>query len=172
MKRIVALIDFSDVTPGVIRLARDMARAFNCELSLLHVVESQSDFADAEDPQDVSTQAHALGARHREMEILGMELKKEGVDATTTIAKAPHDRVDSKILEEIVRLSPDLIVIGSHGHGRLYRLLCGSASDTVVRKAVCPVVLVPKSHGKRNSTAGTMPVSGINGHVPTNPTSS
>jgi len=32
MKRIMALIDFSDVTPAVVRIARDMARAFNCEM--------------------------------------------------------------------------------------------------------------------------------------------
>jgi nucleotide-binding universal stress UspA family protein len=36
----------------------------------------------------------------------------------------------------------DLIVIGSHGHGRLRRLFRGSVSDEVVRRARCPVLVV------------------------------
>jgi nucleotide-binding universal stress UspA family protein len=42
----------------------------------------------------------------------------------------------------------DLIVIGSHGHGRLRRLLRGSRTDEVVRHAQCPVLVVkaPATH--------------------------
>ncbi|MBP3954881.1 universal stress protein [Gemmata sp. G18] len=36
----------------------------------------------------------------------------------------------------------DLIVIGSHGHGRLRRLFRGSITDGVVRRARCPVLVV------------------------------
>ena len=36
----------------------------------------------------------------------------------------------------------DLIVIGSHGHGRLRRLFRGSLTDEVVRHARCPVLVV------------------------------
>ena len=36
----------------------------------------------------------------------------------------------------------DLIVIGSHGHGRFRRLLRGSLTDEVVRNAHCPVLVV------------------------------
>lgn len=37
---------------------------------------------------------------------------------------------------------PDVIVIGSHGHGVLKRLLMGSVSHYVVTHAPCPVLLV------------------------------
>jgi nucleotide-binding universal stress UspA family protein len=36
----------------------------------------------------------------------------------------------------------DLIVLGSHGHGRLRRLLRGSLTEEVVRNAHCPVLVV------------------------------
>ena len=36
----------------------------------------------------------------------------------------------------------DLLVLGSHGHGRLHHAL-GSVSDDCVRQATCPVVIVP-----------------------------
>lgn len=143
VKRIMALIDFSEWTPTIVKLARDMARAFNSELHLVHIAESE--FVESEVQEDVSPQAIANRAHHREMEILGMALKKEGVNAVTRIipAKAPRDTVAGKILQEVARFSPDLIVIGTHGHGRLHQWLAGSVTDTVVRKAHCPVLLVP-----------------------------
>jgi len=48
--------------------------------------------------------------------------------------------------EEIVRLAEELgmslIVVGSRGLGRIRRLLIGSVSDSVVRRAHCPVLVV------------------------------
>lgn len=145
MKRILALIDFSQVTPAVVKIGRDMARAFNCELLLVHVAESESDAIDGESRDDLLPQAVSGRSHYREMEILAMGMKKEGVNAVTQIVRAilPGDSVIRKILQELARLSPDLIVVGSHGHGRLYQLLAGSVADTVVRKATCPVVIVP-----------------------------
>ncbi|MCO1578396.1 universal stress protein [Crossiella sp. SN42] len=37
----------------------------------------------------------------------------------------------------------DLLVVGSHGHGRLYRAVLGSISAECIRKATCPVVVIP-----------------------------
>jgi nucleotide-binding universal stress UspA family protein len=36
----------------------------------------------------------------------------------------------------------DLVIVGSHGRGRLGRLLLGSVSEAVVRRAPCPVLVV------------------------------
>lgn len=48
--------------------------------------------------------------------------------------------------EEIVRLSEEieagLIILGSRGHGGVRRALMGSVSDSVVRHAHCPVMIV------------------------------
>jgi nucleotide-binding universal stress UspA family protein len=46
------------------------------------------------------------------------------------------------IVGMLERFGCDLIVIGSHGHGRLRRLLRGSLTDEVVRHAHCPVLVV------------------------------
>jgi nucleotide-binding universal stress UspA family protein len=40
----------------------------------------------------------------------------------------------------------DVIVVGSHGHGVLKRMLMGSVSQHVVHHAPCPVLLVRASH--------------------------
>ncbi len=63
----------------------------------------------------------------------------------------PQIRVDHRIAEgdpadEILRLSEllhcDLVVMGTHGRTGLGRFLTGSVAEAVLRKAVCPVLVV------------------------------
>ena len=37
----------------------------------------------------------------------------------------------------------DLLVLGSHGHSRVRHTVLGSVSEECIRKAVCPVVVIP-----------------------------
>ncbi len=76
------------------------------------------------------------------------ELAKQVEDAGGTVAEA-HLRMDthgSMEDENIVglaeELGADLIVIGSRGLGGMKRLLMGSVSESVVRHAHCPVLVV------------------------------
>ena len=43
----------------------------------------------------------------------------------------------------------DLLVLGSHGHGRLYHAVVGSVTEECIRAATCPVVVVPVPHRER-----------------------
>jgi nucleotide-binding universal stress UspA family protein len=43
----------------------------------------------------------------------------------------------------------DLLVLGSHGHGRVFHAVLGSVADECIRAAVCPVVIVPVPHAER-----------------------
>jgi len=138
MKLIVALIDFSEVTPELITLAGRVARGMNSKLTLLHVAMPDPDFVgDSRNP-------------HRKLEILELELKKLGVDAASVIVHGDSlsGNPVRKIVDEVDRLTPDLVVMGSHGHGRLYEMLVGSVTNAVVRKVRRPVLLVPSQGGK------------------------
>jgi len=63
-----------------------------------------------------------------------------GVDATALMVQG---QTAESILKEADRLKAELIVIGSHGHGAVHHLLVGSVSEHVLRKAKCPVLVVP-----------------------------
>ncbi|HZK82182.1 MAG TPA: universal stress protein [Humisphaera sp.] len=147
MKRILALIDFSSVTAAVVKIARDLARAFDGELTLVHVVQTESDFDDAAVEENRAGLAVTRLAHQREMEILTIALRKEGITVAAHVveARSPGENVIGKILKELAKLSPDLVVLGSHGHGRLYQLLVGSVTDTVIHKVAYPVLIVPSS---------------------------
>jgi nucleotide-binding universal stress UspA family protein len=49
----------------------------------------------------------------------------------------------SVILARAAALKADYIVLGSHGHGAVFDLLVGSTTQGVLRKAPCPVLVVP-----------------------------
>jgi nucleotide-binding universal stress UspA family protein len=54
----------------------------------------------------------------------------------------------SDVLTEAARAA-DLLVLGSHGHSRVRRTVLGSISEACVRKASCPVVVIPVPVPKR-----------------------
>ena len=47
------------------------------------------------------------------------------------------------IMDLATELGVDLIVVGTHGRRGLERLLLGSVAEAVVRRATCPVLVVP-----------------------------
>jgi nucleotide-binding universal stress UspA family protein len=46
-------------------------------------------------------------------------------------------------------IDADVLVLGSHGHGRLFHAVVGSVAEQCIRNATCPVVVVPVPHPKR-----------------------
>jgi nucleotide-binding universal stress UspA family protein len=47
------------------------------------------------------------------------------------------------IIEYAKEHAIDLIVIGTHGHGAFAALLIGSVAEGLVRKAICPTLVIP-----------------------------
>jgi nucleotide-binding universal stress UspA family protein len=51
-----------------------------------------------------------------------------------------------EIIEQAKTCAADYIVIGSHGHTAFYDLLVGSTANGVLKRAKCPVLIVPPPH--------------------------
>jgi nucleotide-binding universal stress UspA family protein len=47
----------------------------------------------------------------------------------------------------------DLLVLGSHGHSRVRHTVLGSVSEDCIRKAACPVVVIPVPVDRHEPTA-------------------
>jgi nucleotide-binding universal stress UspA family protein len=71
-----------------------------------------------------------------------------GISVTTKVIEGiPKDA----IVQEAQDWSADLIVLGSHGYGRVRRLLLGSVAGAVVAKAPCSVQVVRARHLLENA---------------------
>jgi len=155
MRKILALIDFSDVTSAVLTTTINVARAFNAKLVLLHVATPEADREAHRERKDVSRHAVAAEMRrnHRALHIMELQCRKLGVAATALLVRGTSmgGNPIPKIMREVRKIKPDLIVVGSHGHKALCELLVGSVTAAVIRKAPCPVLLVP-SRERREKT--------------------
>lgn len=144
MKTIMAAVDLSDHSEMVARCALSLAGPED-KLYLVHVAQPNPDFIGYEMGPDTvrDVMAHSLQAEHRALHQLKEGLA-DGEDPRLTALLIQGPTVD-KILEERERLEADLLVLGSHGHGALYHLLTGSVTEGVLKKAACPVLVVPVS---------------------------
>ncbi|HZR05641.1 MAG TPA: universal stress protein [Candidatus Udaeobacter sp.] len=160
MKCILVPIDFSDVAPRVIDLARQLAKALGAEIHLIHVKELTA----AARP---GTLGYGLAgmpelAPMSGVPVPGFEPMPETIpedegqkskltrwqeeiaqDGIKVSLHQPAGAVAEEILNEADKLNTDLIVMGRHGHGAMYNLLVGSATKGVLKHSTRPVLLVP-----------------------------
>lgn len=142
MKKILAALDFSDITGAVVDAAASLADVYAAELTLVHVAAPDPEFVGYEPGPDTvrDTRAKQLRGEHRELQAHAEALRARGIDARALLIQGP---TVATLLEETRRIGADALVLGSHGHGALHRALLGSVSEGVVRGARLPVLLVP-----------------------------
>ena len=140
--KILVAIDFSEAASRVLSEARSYAKSFSAEVVLIHVAAPDPDFVGYEPgPQSVRDRvAKGFRTEHQTLQREAEEFRKLGIEATPLLVQG---RTSQTILEEAERLGADLIILGSHGHGAVYQMLVGSVSEGVLRKATCPVLVVP-----------------------------
>lgn len=146
VQKILVPVDFSKHARRALVHARSLADAFGGRLTLLHVIEEKLHPAfygialrsiyDA----DPFIEDKALAHLKKEFGAIGGQ--EEEADFVVRYGVAP-----GQILDVAAEISPDLIVMGTHGLTGLDRFLMGSVAEKVVRRAPCPVFTV-KSFGK------------------------
>ena len=142
MKKILVPVDFSDITQKVIEKGSELACAFKGELRIIHVAAPPPEFVGPRvGPQVVRDQrAKELRNEHKLLQKYATGLQKEGINAKALLIQGP---TISTILEQIENFQADFVVMGSHGRIALYRVLLGSVIEGVIRKTVCPVIVIP-----------------------------
>ncbi len=85
-------------------------------------------------------------AERQALQDLRKKLSEAGIDATALNIEGP---IIDKLLLEIDRLDIDLVIIGSHAPSFLRDLFFGSTTKEVMRKAPCPVLVLPSTWDER-----------------------
>jgi nucleotide-binding universal stress UspA family protein len=134
--------DFSDVAEGAFAHAAHLALQHNATIHVFNVVGPEA--ADAPNPMDFLPMASAeAGAseesvQHVEVQTVTQERGTVPVIYAQTDDATPADAIVERADEHDV----DLVVMGTHGRRGMDRLLSGSVSEEVVRRAPCPVFTV------------------------------
>lgn len=149
MKILLVPVDFSAVTEKVIESAVALAKAFRGQVTLLHVIQppvvAGGEYAL---PLEIVEEAVSTNQRNALQKLDGRleSFRGAGIECNVkTVIGAPA----VAILEAAGSIGADCIVMGSHGHGRLYDFLVGSTANGVIKRAKCAVLVVPPSdkHG-------------------------
>ena len=160
MKFILVPIDFSAATPHVLDLARQLGKAFGAQIHLVHVREipaplptSPLGYGALGMPELVPMPISEISAQSiapNEEEKKKLEEWEAAIESDGLQAKLhqPTGDVIEEILECANAMKADAIVMGRHGHGAMYNLLVGSVTEGVLKRAACPVVLVPSAKTK------------------------
>ena len=143
LKKIVVATDFGEAADAALAYGRELARAFNAQLDVVHVVENvltrgfgaegyvasypelQQEVEDSADRQLASL----LSVEDRQVLGARSVLLKSNSPAFTIVGYAKENNVD-------------LVIMGTHGRGAIAHLLMGSVAERVVRTAPCPVLTV------------------------------
>ena len=140
IKRILCPIDFSDFSQRAVDHAVAIARWYGSTVTLLYV-RALVPIAPAV-PEMLP--AMALTAEDRD-ELIAALARFVPADAGVTIERqVVEGHAATEILAHAKALPSDLVILGTHGRSGFERLLLGSVTERVLRKAPCPVLSVPR----------------------------
>ena len=143
MRNLLVSVDLSEMSGSVVERAACIAQSFVSELWLLHVAPppAKSSVPFNLDRDILRAQAaRQLRLQRHQLQALADQLRRQRIHVVTRFVSGT---VSTTILAEAERIKAELIIMGSHGHGNVYHTLFGGVGQKVVRKAACPVMLVP-----------------------------
>ena len=139
-KKIVYPVDFSDYAGEILEYAVAMAKKFDAELHLIHVIPNLNYFT----PYESFLTPENLVAIERNIE----KDVAEDFDKLTKDLDIPVKRVVKtgvtflEIIDYVKEAGIELVVMGTHGRTGIEHILIGGVAEKVVRKSPCPVLTI------------------------------
>ncbi|MBL9203133.1 MAG: universal stress protein [Opitutaceae bacterium] len=142
MKTILVPVDFSPATPAVLAQAVVLAKAVSGRIVLLNIILPPVIVAEYGALLDSIAEIKIAGEKAAavQLEKLAKQCERRGVKAET---RQFTGSIVALITDQARAVEADYVVIGSHGHTALYDVFVGSTTHGVLRRARCPVIVVP-----------------------------
>ena len=139
IKPILVPTDLRPESIIAIRYALTLAKQFDANLTLLHVLEEPYTSDTELKPGAKELPVLGKGNEERELALLEAEIRLEHRNCRSFF------RVGTpflQIVHEAENIAASLIVISSHSYRWLERLLHGSTADFILHRTLCPVLIV------------------------------
>ncbi|NTW82522.1 MAG: universal stress protein [Chlorobiaceae bacterium] len=136
---ILCPVDFSDAARKAVDYAREFAVSTGASIYLLHVVEPIPIPPVDASLNYIQIEEELEKAAQTDLNVLKDSLLSKGLKVDCGLETGNPSDI---ILEKVEELEVNFIIMGSHGRKGLNRLIMGSVADAVIRKAVCPVLIV------------------------------
>ena len=142
-RRVLCAVDFSQDSVRAMEYAASFTRHAAGRLTVLHVVEPMPI---GYDPM-VGSSFDLAGYEHRLEESGRAQLRMFAPDSAAAGCEIETMLTRGRAYKEILRIAAerqsDLIVLGVHGRNAFDRLVFGSTTEHIIRRASCPVLAVP-----------------------------
>lgn len=147
-RKILCPVDFSATSGHAFVYAAAVAQQFAAELILLHVIEDVPLLTAYGGRPEVDSSGEMQKYARAELARLAGSTATGGAGIRTEIVRG---KCHTAILQFAAENAVDLIVIGKHGRSQLDYFLFGSVTERVIRRAACPVIVVPHPDHSKES---------------------
>ncbi len=152
---ILVPLDGSELSERALPTAQILAEKFGATIHLIHVITRENEYAAARGAESVLVAEMEMDTVRRLNEGR-LDRGRKYVDQIASQLSGAGAKVESQdaikegdasqnIVDYVKDHHIDLVVMSTHGHGGVRRLLMGSVTDRVIRSCEAPVLVVPCS---------------------------
>ncbi|WP_027138689.1 universal stress protein [Gaetbulibacter saemankumensis] len=139
MKKIIVPIDFSEHSEFALKTAARLARKYDAEVLVLHMLEMSDLMLTASEGLQYEKASFFIKLSEQKFEDF---LKKDYLSDIKITPIIKHFKVFSEVDDVAKEHRADLIVMGSHGASGVKEFFVGSNTERVVRNSEIPVLVV------------------------------
>ncbi|MEM9679629.1 MAG: universal stress protein [Bacteroidota bacterium] len=139
MKKIIVPIDFSEHSKYALEAAANLAKKYDSELLVLHMLELSNAILTASGNAINEEAVFYLKLAEKKFEAF---LDQDFLEDVTLTPIVKHFKVFSEVNDVAKEHDADLIVMGSHGASGVKEVLVGSNTEKVVRHSDIPVLII------------------------------
>lgn len=133
LKKILVPVDFSERSGKALQYAICFAEQFQAELMLLHVVQTYPIV-----PETGALDIEWVQSAWEDLEALRRSIP----DSVKSQALVRRGEISAEIIDAAEELDIDLVILSTRGRTGFEHFLFGSASEKVLRRACCPVLVL------------------------------
>jgi nucleotide-binding universal stress UspA family protein len=162
IRRLLVPLDGSAQAQTVVRAVIVIARAFDAQALLIHVLE-RNPAASIHGEKHLTDGAEASDYLLK----VAAELKQSGVRVETHVHETREGDIPLSIVQHAEEYSPDLIVLCAHGKHGLKSIVTGRIGQQVLLRGTCPVLILQPQKEPFAVKTVVVPVDSAHSHEPT-----